>query len=64
MKCFDVTGRAKAKLLNISYEHYKELEKDFFREDEEKKTKAYLEMAILMNEAKERIEKKKGKENV
>lgn len=63
MKCFDVTGRAKAKLLNISYEHYKELEKDFFGENEEKKTKAYLEMAILMNETKERM-KKKGKENV
>ena len=63
MKCLDVTGRAKTKLLNISYEHYKELEKDFFGEDEEKKTKAYLEMALLMNEAKERM-KEKGKQNV
>lgn len=64
MKCFDVTRRAKAKMLGISYEKYKQLEEDFFGDDEKKKVKAGLEMAMLMNEASQRINKKKGKENV
>ena len=64
MKSFDITKRAKAKMLGISYEKYKQLEKDFFGENEEKKMKAGAEMAILMNQASERINKRKGNKNV
>lgn len=64
MKCFDVTKRAKAKTLGISYEKYKQLEKDFFGEDKEKKVKAGAEMVILMNEASQRIKRKKENKSV
>lgn len=64
MKCFDVERKAKAKMLGITYEKYKQLEKDFYGKDEEKKINAGIEMTMLMNEASKRINKKKGKENV
>lgn len=64
MKCFDVTRRAKAKILGISYEKYKQLEEDFFGENEEKKINACLEMTMLMNEASQRMNKKKENKNV
>lgn len=64
MKCFDVTRRAKAKMLGISYEEYKQLEKDFFGEDEEKKVKAGAIMVMLINEASQRMNKKKENKNV
>lgn len=64
MKSFDVTKRAKAKMLGISYEKYKQLENDFFGDDEEKKVNAGIEMAMLMNKASEKINKRRGKRNV
>ena len=64
MKSFDITRRAKAKMLGISYEKYKQLESDFFGEDEEKKVNAGIEMAVLMEKASERINRKKGNKYV